>query len=313
MWRQVRFGQKLELAGLIQEPDSRSTRALVMTLPGLGQAMSEKNYMFSGLRKKLTGQGYRIVQFDYRGHGDSAGELGDTSISTMTEDALQVLQEMVPTQAAGAGSQVPIILVGHALGAVVAMRTAKAWHRQTRTRCRVILLSPPIAPLPQSSSLFESNVLRQLKKEGNLDSQQLVPGYDYYTLSDFRMDQVEYVSALGAHLLYLHGQRLGWDMLQELDAIQPELWQQHEATEPLHVICGEQDTQAVGAVSALPGAVLHELQGVRYYYQHPAAMDQVLAIIEQLVRKMAIEGMKEPDPCYRLCNRCRCSQLHIQP
>lgn len=56
MWKQRWLGKNKEICGLI-EYGSNECDSLVVTFPGLGQAMSEKNYLFSNLRKHLEKEG----------------------------------------------------------------------------------------------------------------------------------------------------------------------------------------------------------------------------------------------------------------
>ncbi|WP_063858141.1 alpha/beta hydrolase [Paenibacillus sp. A3] len=295
MWRQVRFGRSRDIVGLVEEPAAQERRTLIVTLPGLGQAMSEKNYLLSNLRKRLAASGAWVVQFDYRGHGDSAGELGQTTVSSMVCDTLEVVEE------ATAGHRPDtIFFVGNALGAVVALRSALAWEERSGITCKPVLLSPPALPLPRSGELLDAGALNALAREGSVDSQLLVPGYDYYTLSDFDMDQVGYLASLGAHLLYLHGQCIGRAMLDELDALSEE--DLPGAGRPgIAVVCGERDIEALEQWKAVPGAEVHLLDGVVYYFQHPAAMDQAIEIIAGIV----LRGQGE---CSHSCAACPCGR-----
>ncbi|WP_068776342.1 alpha/beta hydrolase [Paenibacillus sp. FJAT-26967] len=267
MWKQRRFGKGGEICGIAVEP-RRASSSLVITLPGLGQAMSEKNYMFSGLRKILAGHGQRVAQFDYRGHGDSIGELGDATVTTMKRDALEVLSEVTEEHPAER-----IYLIGHALGAVIALLVADEWKREYGTPCVPVLLAPPLAAFPPKETLFPAEILGKLEQEGLLDSQQLVPGFDYYTLSDFDRRQYDYFSAWGAHMLYLHGQCLSAGMIHELDGLRPaKLIQEYGGS--VRIICSTEDAQTQAAVHGLRHVFLHPVEGYRYFYQHPETMDR---------------------------------------
>src|SRR5699024_9238769 len=87
--------------------------------------------------------------------------------------------------------------------------------------CKVIAISPIMESIPKSKDIFSKEVLQRLKKVGSLDSQELVTGYDYYTLSDFDIHQYKYFTRLGSHLLYLHGQRISSSLIEQIDNLTP--------------------------------------------------------------------------------------------
>ncbi|MEC0246720.1 alpha/beta fold hydrolase [Paenibacillus chitinolyticus] len=343
-WEQLEFGGTCTLKGIYEKPAQPDPEApLIVTLPGLGQAMSEKNYLFSNLRKKLSPYGARVLQFDYRGHGDSEGELGDTGLSDMVSDTLEAIAAVCAE-----GRPRTIYLVGHALGAAVALLAAAELKRERQAACVPVLISPLLKALPKSAELFDSGRLAQMKRAGRIDSQELAPGMDYYTWSDFDPRHLDYFARLGSHMLYLHGQCIGSRILDELDRLDgAKLFREHEGEAV--VVCGEADEDTIGELGRLgrfgpsglngrlerparqeqagpsdqfrqpgspdkpesisefeqpgptdqseelrqvsqsvqPGSSgtplsVHLLSGVRYYYQHPAAMDELIGIIEHL-------------------------------
>ncbi|UFJ42412.1 alpha/beta hydrolase [Brevibacillus humidisoli] len=280
MWTQVRFGGDQGIYGVVEKAEQSSgPQPLVISFAGLGQAMSEKNYLFSNMRKRMAEYGQWFVQFDYRGYGDSYGELGDASLTSMLEDARDVLEQVTSVEQPS-----KIYLVGNALGAIIAQELALWWEEKKNIPCLPILISPPLQMLPHSTEIFAADDLARIAAEGKIDSQQLVPGYDYYTLSDFRPDQYEYVTRLGAHLLYLHGQCVGKKMIEQLDQLDPaELFRKSGRICPL--ICGENDELTIQLAEQLGVFHLHLLSGVTYYHQHPAAMDQLIAIVQSIVRE----------------------------
>ncbi|WP_335690066.1 alpha/beta hydrolase [Cytobacillus firmus] len=248
---------------------------LVVTLPGLGQAMSEKNYMFSNLRKCLEANNVMHIQFDYHGHGDSFGDLGDASITTMTSDGKTVINSLLREY----DTINQLILIGNALGSVIALNLSTFF--ENRLKVKTILISPPVN-IPRSKEIFSKETLEELKYEGKLDSQQLIPGYDYYTLSDFDPDQHEYITKLGSHLLYLHGQNISYDMIQEIDEVNI-LGQITNLKSEIEIIIGENDKETLLILNNLPRINTCLLNNVKYYYQHPAAMDQLIELIIQKI------------------------------
>ncbi|TYS60653.1 lysophospholipase [Bacillus infantis] len=277
MWSQERFGKNNELFGIVQEPSNLTQKdSLVITLPGLGQAMSEKNYLFSNLRKRLALTEQWQVQFDYFGHGDSYGELGDASITSMVNNTLEVINEVTKYNKPRC-----IYLVGNALGGIIALKVISQLENKVNAEIIPILISPP-SHLPKIDELISDHVIQKVKKEGRLDSQYFVPGYDYYTLSDFNLEQYKYFTSLGAHMLYLHGQCISYNMLKELNELEPvELFKKCQNT--CHVIVGKEDKDAQ-TLSELQNVLMYELQDVAFYHQHPAAMDELIDIIQNIIR-----------------------------
>ncbi|WP_214483014.1 alpha/beta hydrolase [Bacillus sp. SM2101] len=272
MWEQRWFGKNQELCGII-EHGSDDCDTLVISLPGLGQAMSEKNYLFSNLRKHLAEKGQKYIQFDYKGFGDSTGEMGESSLQTMFEDGLSVLKD-----ACAMFKPRNIYLIGNALGTVIASRLSNVIKKFYQVDCKVIGISPLITPLPKSTSLFSESILKRLRGKGSIDSQELVSGFDYYTLSDFNLDQHKYVTRLGSHMLYLHGQRISNKLIDELDQLNPI--EELQSADDLTLIIGEKDSELNYAQDI---SQVFMLNNVEYFYQHPSAMDQVFQIVESII------------------------------
>ncbi|WP_181438602.1 alpha/beta hydrolase [Paenibacillus sambharensis] len=285
MWHQFRFGTGMRLAAVEEYTSAeRTEQPLIITLAGLGQAMSEKNYLFSNLRKRLAEHNQWVVQFDYMGHGDSAGLLEEATIASMIDDTLAALKTFTAKRKPGR-----IYMIGHALGAVVAQSAALAWEQQTGQTCIPVLLSPLIGPIPAAKDVLDPGALALFDREEAVDTRLLFPGSDYYTLSDFNEEQYRYMQRLGAHPLYLHGQCLGRALLSELDQLVPEeLYSRNR--HGLHVICGQRDSMTASLAARLPRSTLHLLKDVHYYHQHPASMDEAIDIIQTITMPTLTES-----------------------
>lgn len=271
MWKQVRFGSRGEIAGIIEEYAMYAD--IIITLPGLGQSMNEKNYLFSVLRKNL--QKVNIIQFDYRGHGDSYGDLSSTTIQSMTDDALCVVIENIKKY-----KPRHVYLVGHALGAIISQRIA-SYIQSTGLNVTNIMISPPTKELPRIQDLFEEMTLKFMKNEGTIELTQLVKGEDYYSLSDFNYKQVEYFKILGAHIINLHGQQISFDLLKDFDEISLSSIYKLNDWETYFII-GEkclvnEKIRGVGEIFIL--------DGVSYYYEHPKALDQIIIYVKEIIFK----------------------------
>ncbi|RHW32574.1 alpha/beta fold hydrolase [Oceanobacillus profundus] len=281
MWKQRWLGKNKEICGLI-EYGSNECDSLVVTFPGLGQAMSEKNYLFSNLRKHLEKRGQKFIQFDYKGCGDSKGSMEEVNLQTMYEDSLRVVKIGIKL------FKPPVLyLVGNALGGIIACRVCQKIEKLYNIDCKVIAISPIIAPIPKSRDIFAKEVLQKLNRIGSLDSQELVTGYDYYTLSDFDIHQYNYFTKFGSHLLYLHGQRISSSLIEQIDKLIP--MKELMLVQNLTLIIGEKDWkfELIDQFNKV-----YKLEQVEYYHQHPSAMDKLIEIIESLVK-----GRKCTDFC----------------
>jgi pimeloyl-ACP methyl ester carboxylesterase len=290
MWTQRRFDRDKGIFAIEEKPDHAIPKELILTLPGLGQAMSEKNYFFSNLRKRLAMQEHWVIQFDYRGLGDSYGELGEANLSTMLSDTLEVLSSVTKDY-----YPERVFLIGNALGAFIAQRAAIKWEEGTGIMCIPILISPPLEKLPRYQTIIPSKALQLLKLGEAIDSQQLVPGFDYYTLEDFDSKQYQYFTSLGAHMLYLHGQCIGKSMLEDLNDIGDPVELFNRNLHGVHVICGELDTITQEKAKGIQDCKLHLLKNVTHYYRHPSAMDQAISIVESLINDSKKEGERIED------------------
>ncbi len=292
MWKQVRFGTDQAMAGIVEGPDSAAARStLFISLPGLGQAMSEKNYFFSNVRKRLAEEGRWCVQFDYRGSGDSVGELGQVSIASMVQDTLDVLDEVTE-----AHKPTKVYVAGHALGAVVAQKAALEWEARTEIPCYPILISPLLSRLTPARDIVPGPAYAKLEENGRLDSKELFPGDDYYTLSDFDPSVFAYVTVLGAHPLYLHGQCISKALLDELDELDP-IGLYNGNRHGVYMLCGEQDEHIQQQAQHIERVTMAIFRHGTHFHRHPAAMDEAVEAIRSIVIP--------EDGCGK-CHTCSC-------
>src|SRR5699024_2890952 len=160
MWEQRWLGKNKDICGLI-EYGSNECDSLVVTFPGLGQAMSEKNYLFSNLRKHLEKKGQKFIQFDYKGCGDSKGLMEEVNLRTMYEDSLRVVKTGIKLFKPSI-----LYLVGNSLGGIIACRVCQEIEIHYTIECKVIAISPIMESIPKSKDIFSKEVLQRLKKVG---------------------------------------------------------------------------------------------------------------------------------------------------
>lgn len=112
----------LELFGTVTVPDEHAKEApVVLFCPPFGeerQKVWRSTFLFSEV---LAEHGYASMRFDYRGIGDSDGDMLDTSLDKMVEDTLtahSLVKDKLQSD--------HIILLGIRLGAAVAVRSLDA-------------------------------------------------------------------------------------------------------------------------------------------------------------------------------------------
>ncbi|MCC7368635.1 MAG: alpha/beta fold hydrolase [Chloroflexi bacterium] len=109
-----------ELFGSYHPPRSDRTRdsAVLLCYPW-GKEYLPSHRAFRQLAELLSGLGYPVLRFDYRGTGDSAGDGASDGLSTWIDDIATALDELreraMPEQ---------ICLIGLRLGASLAMRAS---------------------------------------------------------------------------------------------------------------------------------------------------------------------------------------------
>jgi len=97
-----------------------SGQPIVLYLHGNGDSRALPSRV--GLYKKLSGAGFHVIAFDYRGYGDSTGSPSEEGLVT---DSISVFKWL--RQQSGSA---PIYLWGHSLGSAVATQTANQLSKE---------------------------------------------------------------------------------------------------------------------------------------------------------------------------------------
>jgi exosortase A-associated hydrolase 2 len=71
---------------LITEPEGRSPRGTVVAIPAFAEEMNKTRRMCARLARRLAADGWRVVQTDPHGCGDSAGDFRDAAWATWLDD-----------------------------------------------------------------------------------------------------------------------------------------------------------------------------------------------------------------------------------
>lgn len=132
-------------------PDGLALRGVVVLVHGLGEHAGR----YEHVAQKLNAWGFAVRGYDQCGHGDSGGERGGLpSIGRLIDD----LSDVVDSTRARTPDGVPLILLGHSLGGLVAGYLVSLRHRQVDA---LVMSSPALNP---GLSAFQKFLLATLPR-----------------------------------------------------------------------------------------------------------------------------------------------------
>jgi acylglycerol lipase len=116
-------------------PDDAPARAVIVLVHGLGEHSGRYDHLVA----RLVGEGYAVHAADHRGHGRSDGP------RALIENMVDVVTEVdtLVDRAAAAQPGVPVFMLGHSMGGLIALRYALA-HQE---RLAGVILSGTLAQL----------------------------------------------------------------------------------------------------------------------------------------------------------------------
>jgi pimeloyl-ACP methyl ester carboxylesterase len=106
------------IKGTLAVPDSGATGPAVVMLHGFGSSRDEVGGLFVQQAAALAAEGIVSLRIDFRGYGESVGDMADTTFEGMLEDvatARSYLENLEGVDAARIG------VVGYSFGAAIAM------------------------------------------------------------------------------------------------------------------------------------------------------------------------------------------------
>lgn len=140
------------LYGVYQAPqiDTPKTKAILLCSP-FGQEYMRSHRAYRQLALLLSKKGHHVLRFDYRGCGDSSGEIEEVSVADWMEDintAIDELKEMADLD--------QVILVGLRLGALLAGEISSQ-----RDDIESLVIWDPIL----SGADYEAELLERISRE----------------------------------------------------------------------------------------------------------------------------------------------------
>ncbi|NOH12010.1 MAG: alpha/beta hydrolase [Chloroflexi bacterium] len=118
------------VAGILCAPSLGKDTPAVLMLHGFASHKNEVGDLFKLLAESLATQGIISLRIDFRGWGDSAGDMADTTVDTLREDtriSLEYLAQLEETDASRLG------LLGFSLGGATAVLTASELPDQIKS------------------------------------------------------------------------------------------------------------------------------------------------------------------------------------
>jgi pimeloyl-ACP methyl ester carboxylesterase len=120
------------------------------------------NRLFVNAARLLSDQGYMVLRFDYIGCGESTGDYGATSLEKLVEQTRYVLDYVLDIDVVDPDQ---VIVLGHSLGAAVAILTA-AKDRRVKS---LILWAPVAHPFKDIVSITGRHIYDDALANGSAD------------------------------------------------------------------------------------------------------------------------------------------------
>ena len=106
------------IKGTLSVPDNGATGPAVVMLHGFGSSRDEVGGLFVQQAASLAAEGVVSLRIDFRGYGESAGDMADTTFEGMLEDVVTARTYLEGVEGVAADR---IGVVGYSFGAAIAM------------------------------------------------------------------------------------------------------------------------------------------------------------------------------------------------
>ena len=106
------------IKGTLTTPDTGATGPAVVMLHGFGSSRDEVGGLFAMQAAALAAEGITSLRIDFRGYGESAGDMADTTLEGMLADAAAARTYLVGIDGVDPAR---IGVVGYSFGAAIAM------------------------------------------------------------------------------------------------------------------------------------------------------------------------------------------------
>ena len=106
------------IKGTLAVPDSGATGPAVVMLHGFGSSRDEVGGLFAMQAAALADEGIASLRIDFRGYGESAGDMADTTFEGMIDDVVTARTYLAGVEGVDAAR---IGVIGYSFGAAIAM------------------------------------------------------------------------------------------------------------------------------------------------------------------------------------------------
>ncbi|AJQ26589.1 serine aminopeptidase domain-containing protein [Pelosinus fermentans] len=196
---------KISLAAVSHRNDlDRKSVCGVVLIAGFSQPMCDVDYFMSKLARQLSNLGIFVLQVDPRGHGDSEGNLENVNLYTLRED-LSIAVNFVAEQVGD-----KVFCIGRGLSATLFAEISSL------APIRGVVGISPYCIEPSIVSEIWANI-----KPGIFDVNDIMPGTDYKSFSNFDIGKIAFCNAIGALPYNLHGQVMSTEILFNLFEYKP--------------------------------------------------------------------------------------------
>ena len=158
-------------------PDGEAKKTVVMS-HGLTSSKDGRRGQLLKIAETLCADGYRVVQYDFRGHGESSGQDLDVNLTALTTDLQTVIETFVTDD--------DYYLFGFSFGGLTTCRYL--YTTKNTSVKKVVLIGPPLDPI--NSSLLNPKEFCQPEIQAAIDDGSLErDGYTYWSSKDFRVSK----------------------------------------------------------------------------------------------------------------------------
>ena len=163
-WRILENGGQ-QIFGVLHRPAKVKNPPIVLILHGFASSKHGANRCYVTLAEKLSQAGIATFRFDFRGSGDSEGNLSEITFEDLVSDAVSVLKKLAEIEGIDASR---IALFGASLGGAISVYAAARTQK-----IKVMALWAPVA----SGELWYRDFLKQHPEYINVDPAHILSSY----------------------------------------------------------------------------------------------------------------------------------------
>jgi len=198
MEKQVVFdGSKGKLSGVLHIPEKEKSPGIIL-FHGFTGNKCESHFIFTKLARKLCGEGFSVLRFDFYGSGDSEGNFEEMSILTEMKDGEKAMEFL---KAFDFIEKEKIGICGLSMGAVTATYVAYKF-KEVKALC---LWSPLAFPKIIKKKILTKKIREKIEKYGRC----YIPGMGHYIGKDFiesieKIDMKEFTEKYRGNVSIIH-------------------------------------------------------------------------------------------------------------